>query len=385
MSRASGAGAYSHGIAWPSPRPQLDGERSAAGTRLVLGRVGGHARHYGTRSGSCPRGRTISAMRTALVACRHRAVPRRRRVAAPTSTPLALARPSPGRGRRWPRRRRSRCSRWRSPSVTGVIWVAGGLRTDGTASDEVFVFDPAAGTWTDGPKLPEAVHHASMVSTPAGLVLVGGYVGDALTVATSAVRRLDDGATAWTDDAPLPDARAAGAAAFDGTRIVYAGGVKPGGDRQRGLRPDRRRRVGDGRAPAGRARASRCDLGRCRADVRARRPRRRPRRATSRSSTSSRARPSTTIGELPTQARRRGRVLVAVARCLPGRWRVARRLEPPGRVHGRRRHALPDFPTSGSPATGSAPRSSTARPTSCSAVATPGLSTSDITESIALP
>jgi hypothetical protein len=111
----------------------------------------------------------------------------------------------------------------------GRIWVAGGLRADGTASDEVFIFDPAAGTWTSGPKLPEAVHHASMVSTPDGLVLVGGYVGDALTVATAAVRRLDDGATAWTDDMPLPDARAAGAAAFDGTRIVYAGGVKPGG------------------------------------------------------------------------------------------------------------------------------------------------------------
>src|SRR5690242_16260451 len=27
MSRDSGAGAYSHGIAWPSPRPQLDGAR----------------------------------------------------------------------------------------------------------------------------------------------------------------------------------------------------------------------------------------------------------------------------------------------------------------------------------------------------------------------
>jgi Galactose oxidase, central domain len=111
----------------------------------------------------------------------------------------------------------------------GRIWVAGGLRTDGAASDEVFIFDPAAMTWTSGPKLPEAVHHASMVSTPSGLVLIGGYVGDALTVATSAVRRLADGATAWTDDVPLPDARAAGAAAFDGTRIVYAGGVKPGG------------------------------------------------------------------------------------------------------------------------------------------------------------
>jgi hypothetical protein len=109
------------------------------------------------------------------------------------------------------------------------IWVVGGLRTDGTASDEVFVFDPAAATWTTGPKLPEAVHHASMVSTPSGLVLIGGYVGDALTVATPAVRLLADGATAWTDDMPLPDARAAGAAAFDGTRIVYVGGVKPGG------------------------------------------------------------------------------------------------------------------------------------------------------------
>jgi hypothetical protein len=111
----------------------------------------------------------------------------------------------------------------------GRIWVAGGLRTDGSASDEVFVFDPAAGTWTSGPKLPEAVHHASMVSTPRGLVLVGGYVGTTLTVPTAAVRRLDDGATAWADDAPLPEARAAGGAAFDGTRIVYAGGVKPGG------------------------------------------------------------------------------------------------------------------------------------------------------------
>lgn len=111
----------------------------------------------------------------------------------------------------------------------GRIWVAGGLRTDGSASDEVFVFDPPAGTWTSGPKLPEATHHASIVSTPTGLVLVGGYVGNTLTVATATVRRLDDGATAWTDDTPLPDARAAGAAAFDGTRIVYAGGVKPGG------------------------------------------------------------------------------------------------------------------------------------------------------------
>jgi N-acetylneuraminic acid mutarotase len=111
----------------------------------------------------------------------------------------------------------------------GRIWVAGGLRADGTASDAVFVFDPAAGSWSSGPKVPEAVHHSTLVSTPDGLVLVGGYVGDAMNVVTNAVHRLDDGAAAWTDEVPLPDPRGAGGAAFDGTRIVYAGGVKPGG------------------------------------------------------------------------------------------------------------------------------------------------------------
>jgi hypothetical protein len=109
------------------------------------------------------------------------------------------------------------------------IWVAGGLRPDGRASDEVLIFDPATGRWTSGPRLPEAVHHAALVSTGEGLVLVGGYTGNTFDRPTVAVRRLVDGAAAWADDRPLPEARAAGAAAFDGTRLVYAGGVKPGG------------------------------------------------------------------------------------------------------------------------------------------------------------
>lgn len=111
----------------------------------------------------------------------------------------------------------------------GRIWVAGGLRPDGKASVAVLVFDPVTGKWSPGPTLPAAVHHSALVSTPAGLILVGGYVGDTMTVPTNAVRRLDDGATAWTDVVPLPEARAAGGAAWDGSRIVYAGGVKPDG------------------------------------------------------------------------------------------------------------------------------------------------------------
>lgn len=107
----------------------------------------------------------------------------------------------------------------------GQIWIAGGLRSDGTASDEVVVYDPASRRWTDGPDLPEAVHHAALVSDGAGLVLLGGYEADG---PTAAVRRLDQEADAWTDHVPLPAPRAAGAAAFDGGRVVFAGGVQPG-------------------------------------------------------------------------------------------------------------------------------------------------------------
>ena len=85
----------------------------------------------------------------------------------------------------------------------GRIWVAGGLRADGSASDEVVVFDPASGTWTPGPKLPEPVHHASLVSDGDGLLLVGGYAPSGPTTAT---RRLADGASAWAEGPPLPDA-----------------------------------------------------------------------------------------------------------------------------------------------------------------------------------
>jgi hypothetical protein len=100
------------------------------------------------------------------------------------------------------------------------------MRQDGAASDTLVVYDPATGSWSDGPRLPEGVHHSALVSDGTGLVLLGGYTDAGVT---AAVRRLDNGADGWTDGEPLPEATGAGAAAFDGTRIVYAGGVTTGG------------------------------------------------------------------------------------------------------------------------------------------------------------
>lgn len=111
----------------------------------------------------------------------------------------------------------------------GQVWVAGGFTADGNATDAVQVFDPAFAAWDAGPALPEAVHHATLVSTGDALYLVGGYTGSGFETPTDAVRRLDATSGLWEPDAPLPEPRAAGAAAWDGQRIVYGGGVGPQG------------------------------------------------------------------------------------------------------------------------------------------------------------
>lgn len=112
----------------------------------------------------------------------------------------------------------------------GRIWLAGGLAPEGDALSDVDIFDPAAGTWSQGPPLPTAMHHAALVSDGDRLVLIGGYLGSAFNRPTDIVLTLADGDDRWREVAPLPAPRAAGAAAWDGSRIVYAGGVGGVGD-----------------------------------------------------------------------------------------------------------------------------------------------------------
>ena len=110
------------------------------------------------------------------------------------------------------------------------IWVAGGLTAEGAGSAEVFVYEPVGDSWSSSGALPGPVHHSSLVSDGASLWLVGGYAGNGFDSATADVWRLDPSAAeGWVAGAPLPEARGAGAAAWDGSRIVYAGGVGPGG------------------------------------------------------------------------------------------------------------------------------------------------------------
>ncbi len=108
------------------------------------------------------------------------------------------------------------------------IWVVGGLTAEGAATNAVFVLDPSSGTWEAGPALPEPIHHSALVSDGNALWLIGGYVGSDFGTPTATVRLLEGGASEWVEAVPLPEARAAGAAAWDGAAIVYGGGVEPG-------------------------------------------------------------------------------------------------------------------------------------------------------------
>jgi N-acetylneuraminic acid mutarotase len=110
------------------------------------------------------------------------------------------------------------------------LWLAGGLNRDGSATAAVAVLDPIAGTWRDGPSLPEPVDHAALASDGEWLYLVGGFRGPS-RVATRDVLILDPRRNEWTSGPMLPEPRAAGALAWDGRRLVYGGGVSPKGNR----------------------------------------------------------------------------------------------------------------------------------------------------------
>jgi len=111
----------------------------------------------------------------------------------------------------------------------GRIFLAGGLSSLGEALIEVDIFDPSTDAWAEGPSLPAGVHHAALVSDGDRLLLIGGYLGSAFNRPTDLVLELSDGAESWVEATALPEARAAGAAAWDGGRVVYAGGVGAGG------------------------------------------------------------------------------------------------------------------------------------------------------------
>jgi hypothetical protein len=107
----------------------------------------------------------------------------------------------------------------------GRLWVVGGVSPEEGRPllDDVNAYDPGSGRWSPGPSLPTPTGYASLVAGGDSLYLVGGLTSGG---SVPTVLRLASGSREWVEAAPLPEPRGAGAAAWDGSRLVYAGGVR---------------------------------------------------------------------------------------------------------------------------------------------------------------
>ena len=119
--------------------------------------------------------------------------------------------------------------------VAGTAWggrlvVLGGLTADGRASSKMYLYDPAADAWSEGPALPRPLHHTTAVAGPSDrLWAIGGYGMDGEKWVPSAeVWSLGLEDRRWKPEPALANARGALAATTSHGTIVAIGGSTAG-------------------------------------------------------------------------------------------------------------------------------------------------------------
>jgi non-specific serine/threonine protein kinase len=112
-------------------------------------------------------------------------------------------------------------------AVDGKLMVIGGIGVK-ESSTTTKIYDPGTDSWTTGPGLPAALHHASAVTYEGEAVVIGGFIpGEELTSEQSdRVYALRGGS--WEELPSLNHPRAAAAAAVVGDKIVVVGGQADG-------------------------------------------------------------------------------------------------------------------------------------------------------------
>jgi N-acetylneuraminic acid mutarotase len=111
-------------------------------------------------------------------------------------------------------------------ALDGKIYVIGGFDRQQTVVTTVEIYDPANDTWTTGPALPKAVHHANAAVANGKLYMLGA-LQTGLFTAIADTYRLDG--NVWTQVADMPSARGSSFVATIGNRIYVAGGWRNNG------------------------------------------------------------------------------------------------------------------------------------------------------------
>lgn len=112
--------------------------------------------------------------------------------------------------------------------LDGKIYIPGGFRSGGAATDLVEVFQPATNSWSTIPPLPITMHHLSFAAVNGQLYVLGGYTGNSFTP-TPRVFAFNFTTNNWTERASLPAARGAAVAAVHNGLIYVIGGVNSAG------------------------------------------------------------------------------------------------------------------------------------------------------------
>jgi N-acetylneuraminic acid mutarotase len=112
-------------------------------------------------------------------------------------------------------------------ALDGEIHVIGGF---GVSAEIVRVYDTATGEWSDGPALPEAIHHANAVVVDDTIYVLGFLTGVAFTPHGEVYAFTPGVDDAWRPRATMPagDERGASIAGVVDGAVVVAGGLRGG-------------------------------------------------------------------------------------------------------------------------------------------------------------
>ena len=117
--------------------------------------------------------------------------------------------------------------------LDGRIYVIGGYPSTRVYVNTVQVYDAATDTWSYTTPVPQPLHHTMAAAAHGKLYVVGGEIS-ATGVANQGiyianVYEYDPATATWTEKAPMPTARSAGATGVIDGKIYVAGGRPPRG------------------------------------------------------------------------------------------------------------------------------------------------------------
>jgi len=110
-------------------------------------------------------------------------------------------------------------------AVGEKVYVICGIAESGLRSNQLFIYDPTADSWSQGAPLPieRGADHCNWVAVDGAVYFLGGErVGQGFL--TNRTLRYDPGANAWTEQREAPTPRGASGVAAIGRTIYVAGG-----------------------------------------------------------------------------------------------------------------------------------------------------------------